>query len=378
MKRFSILLFCMVVGIAGAFGQKGKVYTAKACLDANDVDGALKAIEPALLDEKSNTWPETYITAAKVYIKLKKEGKDNDGLKKAFDYYMKAVELDQQGDINGKNKGKYKNALFLELDAFKKELYSDGVDGFQKEDFKRSIFDFESVLKIGELPVMITSGVIDTSTTYNVGLAAYNAKEWDTAEKYFIKVRDLGYGGGDVVLYLNQIYITKGDSLKMGENLKSGFERYPDDSRLLTNLIQFYISSNQNEEALTYLNTAISKDPENPVFYYARGVLYDERKDKVNAEADYVKSLEMDGENFYTLYRLGLLNFNQGVDVNNAAQDLTDLKKFNEQKNLADNYFKKSLDYMNKGYDVLETNPKASVEEKVAVLDILKDRKSVV
>src|SRR5690554_7766656 len=84
---------------------------------------------------------------------------------------------------------------------------------------------------------------------------------------------------------MHELYVEKGDSSKMAANLRRGFELYPDDDRILTTLINHYLSTEQNEEALNYLNAALEKDPNNPSFYNARGVLYDLSKEYEKAEA---------------------------------------------------------------------------------------------
>ena len=90
---------------------------------------------------------------------------------------------------------------------------------------------FENVLKINNLEMMNEDQekeVVDTAIIYNTGLAAYNAQKWETAAEYLDKSIKYDYGGGDAVLLLDQVYNTLGDSTKRGENLKRGFEKYPD------------------------------------------------------------------------------------------------------------------------------------------------------
>ncbi|MBR8535756.1 tetratricopeptide repeat protein [Carboxylicivirga sediminis] len=363
MKRlalFAILMF----SISAVFAQKGKVSAASGYLDTNDVDAAKKAIDQAIENEKSMNWPKTYIIAAKVYTELAKSGQDADGIKKAVDFYKKAIELDQKGDEKGKGIGKYEKEIKLQLTFFKPDLTNSGIEGFNTENFEQALFAFENVLYINALPMFQEEAPgIDTAIVYNCALAAYNAKDWNRAEKYFNQSIDLGYGGGDAVLLLDQVFDASGDSTKVAENLQRGFQKYPEDERILTTLIQYYLDAQQNDAALEYLNTAIEKDPENPSFYYARGVLY-ESIDKDEAIKNYEKCLEIDNKFFNALYNIGVIYYNKGVEQQNVANDKTTTKEFNAAMKVANEFWEKSLPYMESAHEVQP--------EEAAVLETLK------
>ncbi|WP_430817467.1 tetratricopeptide repeat protein [Carboxylicivirga sp. RSCT41] len=363
MKRlalFAILIF----SVSAVFAQKGKVSAASGYLDTNDLEAAKKAIDQALEHEKSINWPKTYIVAAKVYTELSKAGQDAEGIKKAVDFYKKAIELDQKGDAKGKGIGKYEKEIKLQLTFFKPDLTNSGIEGFNTEDFNQALYAFENVLYFNALPMFQEEAPgIDTAIVYNCALAAYNAKDWPKAEEFFNQAIDLNYGGGDAVLLLDQVFDASGDSLKVPENLKRGFQKYPEDERILTTLIQYYLDAQENDAALEYLNTAIEKDPENPSFYYARGVL-NENIDKDVAINDYKKCLEIDPAFFNSLYNIGVIYYNKGVEQQNVANDKTTTKEFNEAMKIANDYWEQSLPFMEKAHEVKP--------EEAAVLETLK------
>ena len=359
MKRL-IFSLIFVLSISAVYAQKGKVTAADTYLTTNDLDDAKKDIDAALASEKSNTWPKTYIVAAKVYTELYKNGKDDDGIFKAYDFYKKAIELDEKGNEKGKGKGKYKKDILFGLTFFTTELTNAGIDGFNKEDYEKAYKAFSDVLELNKTIAKMEGMTeeeagIDTTIVYNCALAAYNAKDWKAAEKYFQETIDIGFGGGDPVLLLNQVYSNMGDSAKMAENLKKGFEKYPEDSRILTTLIQYYLSTKQNEAALNYLNKAIEKDPENASFYYARGVL-NEAVDKQKAIQDYEKALEINPKMFDALFNIGVIYFNKGVAEQNKANEMSDVNKYEKTKKIAEEYWHKALPYMEKALELQPNN----------------------
>lgn len=366
MKRITLLVSMLVVS-ASIFAQKGKVAVAESLLTSNDIVGAKSAIDEAMVNEKSNTWPKTFIVAGKVYAKVSEEG----AVIKALEYFEKAKELDQKGDETGKGIGRYDKELTLALTFFKSDLTNAGVAGFEKERFDLALSAFEGILKVNKMSEL-TTNVVDTTIIYNCALAAYNNKNWDKAETYFQEAIKYNYAAGDAILLLHQVFTSTNDSAKMVANLKNGFEKYPKDDRILTTLINYYLSARQNAEALSYLNTAVAQDPKNPSFYYARGVLHDQGKDFDNAEKDYKKCLEIDSEYFNALYNLGVMYYNKGVERNNQANELKDMKAFDIAREEANGMFKSALPYMEKAYQVIDAKADAVAADKISVLESLK------
>ena len=356
MKRVILYLFFAVsISTVSVYAQKGKVTAADSYLTTNDVESAKKAIDAALSNEKSNKWPKTYIVAAKVYTALQKAGKDEKGVLKAYDFYKKAMELDAKGNEKGKQKGKYKKDILFSLTFFVPEMTNAAIEAFNKEDYETAYKAFEAVLDINDhiskLEDLKGESPVDSAIVYNCALAAYNAKNWKNAEKYFKKAIDIRYGGGDAVLLLNQVYINMNDSSKMGDNLQKGVEIYPEDERVLTALIQYYLSSKHNEEALNYLNKAIEKDPENASYYYARGVLY-EAIDKEKSIENYKKAIEIDPKFFNALFNLGVIYYNRGVEEQNKANEMTNIDDYNKEKKIAEGYWEQALPYLEKALEI--------------------------
>ncbi|TLX73757.1 hypothetical protein E9993_14470 [Labilibacter sediminis] len=349
MKK-TVLFLAAVLTFTVGMAQKGKVTTATTLLDQGDVEKAKEAIDEAMANEKSNTWPKTYIVAAKVYSNLAKKGKDDEGVIKAAEFYKKAIELDKKGDAKGKKIGRYKNEIGQSLLLFSGELTNAGVEAFNKEDFAGAVEAFDGLLELNanDYLIAIQGEKTDTLIIWNIALAAYNGKDWASAEKYFNQSVDLKYGGGDAIILMHQMYTETADSTKMGANLIKGFETYPEDNRILTYLINYYLDTKQNDKALDYLNTAIEGDDTNPSFYYARAVLNDNLKNVDLALEDYKTCLELDSEYFNALYNVGVLYFNQGVEKLNAANDETDTKKFREKKAAGEEILKEALPYFEK------------------------------
>ncbi|MGQ1946608.1 tetratricopeptide repeat protein [Geofilum sp. OHC36d9] len=353
MKRL-VLLFVSFLAISAVYAQRGKVAAASAFLDNGDLAMAKEKINEALEHPKSKDWAKTYIVAARLATEEYKADKSkSDLILSAVSNYFKAAERDQLGDEKGKGAGRFEKEIKVALTFFMPELQNAGIEAFNAEDYPLALNLFESVIKLNKLPLYEEDKLpADSVFIYYSGLAASRSEKYDIAEKYLSEALDLGYEGGDAVLLLNEIYTATKDTVKMGENLKRGFEKYPQDDRILTMLINFYLQTEQNAEALEYLNKAISTDPENASYYNARGVLYDMSKDYEKALLDYGKALELKDDFFEPLLNIGVIYYNQGAEEMNAANDIQDNKKYEAAKKAANETFRKSLPYMERAHKV--------------------------
>ena len=353
MKRL-ILVFTSILIVTAIHAQRGKVMAAEAFLDNKDLASAKERIDDALVHPKTLDWPKTYIVAARLSAaQFAKDKKKTDLLLEATNHFFKAAELDAKGNEKGKGKGRYQKDIKVALAFFMPELQNEGIDAFNKENYELAMKLFDSVINLNKLSVYEEDNLpADSVFIYYTGLAASRSSNWEKAETYFLEAIDLGYAEGDPILLLNEVYTETKDSVKAEANLKRGFELYPEDDRIFTNLINYYLQTSQNEAALEYLNAAIKKDPENHSFYYARGVLYDMGKDFEKALADYNTALELKNDYFEPLLNIGVIYYNKGAEDMNSANDIKDNKAYEAAKKAASEVFRKSLPYMEKAHEL--------------------------
>ncbi|MFW6268068.1 MAG: tetratricopeptide repeat protein, partial [Marinilabiliaceae bacterium] len=348
MKKL-VLIAIALVTVTSVFSQKRKVNAAQAYIENGDIEAAEKRMENVFDHKRSKDWPKTYVVAAQLDAAKYEEQQDSELLQDAVDDYMKAIELDKEAN------GRFENEIKVAMTFFLETITNAGIEAFNQQKYEEAMGLFENVLKINDLEMMKEDQeeeVVDTAIIYNTGLAAYNAEKWETAAEYLDEAIKYDYGEGDAVLLLDQVYNTLEDSTKRGDNLKRGFEKYPEDERLLTQLINYYLETGQNDEAKEYLNQAIDGQPENPSFYYARGVLFDQNEEYEKAIDDYKKAIELDDQYFDALYNLGVIYFNQGIEIMGNANEEADHERFQEQKAKADSLFEEALPHMEKAHEL--------------------------
>lgn len=348
MKR--LLLVCIAIfAVSSVFGQRGKVTAAAAFIDNGDLSAAKQRIDEALLDPVSKEWPKTYVVGARLAAEEYKKNKDKEEILKAGDYYLKAIELDQKGDAKGKGIGKFANEIKMNITMFVPNLQNAGIEAFNAEDFIFSMKVFERVAALNGSSIFQVEGkpaVVDSVFIYYTALSAMRSSNWAKAEEYFNKSIELKYGEGDAVLLLHEVYTSSGDSSKISQNLKAGIELFPQDDRIMMQLINYYLSTKQNEEALEYLNSAIEKDSQNFSYYFVRGFLFENNKDLEKAEAEYLKAIEIKPDYYEPLISLGVIYFNRGAEQTRIAQDITDFKKYEAAMAESLKHFEQSLPYV--------------------------------
>jgi tetratricopeptide (TPR) repeat protein len=354
MKR-TIILLTFIFAASVSFAQKGKVTSAQNFKDSGDLAKALEAIEETIdpsneKSEKTIGWPKTWEVRGEIYQAIYQSEDENvkslseDPLATAFESYKKALELD--------DKGRFSNSLKIKLTLLTNDLTNQAVDGFNNEDYEKALRSFEQILAINDMPLIKEDNpdAVDTVIVYNTGLAAYNAKQYDKAIKYYKEAAEHGYNGARTYSLIANAYQQKKDTLGALQILQEGFEKYPEDNTVLTSMIQIYLDQNRTEDAMKYLEMAIEQDPENATFYFAQGTLFEKLDDEEKAIEAYDKAIEADPEYYNAYYNLGALYYNKGVQQIEVANAIpaNENERYLEETKKADIWWEKALPYMEK------------------------------
>ncbi len=134
---------------------------------------------------------------------------------------------------------------------------------------------------------------------------------------------------------------------------------------------EFYLIQGKQQEAIDNLNKAIAQSPKQAILYMVRGNVYDNlanptgaEKQKptnyeelvIKAEADYLKTIELDPGNFNSWYNIGALYNNWGVFYQTKADAFNKVNA--EQKALAEKaqtMFKKAITNLEKALEINST-----------------------
>lgn len=362
MKRTTIL-FALLFAFTCSFAQKGKVTSALSFKETGKLDKAVGAIEEAIdasnpKTESSITWPRTWEVRGEIYqavFQSKDENYkklNNDPLTVAFDSYLKAISLDE--------KDKFGKSIKIKLTLLISDLTNQAVAAFNEENYEKALKSFEQIMAIEQTPVYKAGDptAIDTVIIFNAGLAAYNGQNYDKAIKYYSEAAKYKYSGARTHQLIASSYLMKKDTLGALNSLQNALKEYPSNGTLLVEVINIYLNSNKNDEALKYLELAIQQDPKNASYYFAKGTLFDKLLKPEEAAECYMKAIEFKEDYFDAYYNLGALYYNKGVkqiDVANSVPS-NQPEKYEVEKDKADVEFKKAIPYMEKAHEINPTD----------------------
>ena len=349
MKKFLLLIAAVSISF-GVMAQKGKVTSALSFIEQGSLDKAKEALDQALANESTSNWFNTYFAKGKLcqatFTATDPKFKTlyADPLGEAYAAYEKAMALDEKGGTKKKIiTGMIYNSLAI-------NFYNDGSAKFEAKDFPGALKDFEAQIKITESDKY--AGAVDTGMYYNAGLAAVNSAKYNEAIKYFEKCAEMKYLGISPYFQMSEAYLSLGDTVKAESTLTGLTAKFPNDKNVTLNLIDLYIKSGKNDEALKYLKIAKEADPTNYSLYYAGGIIFLNQGNNDEAISELTKSIELKGDVYDTQYGCGAAYINKAADMFKKANDIVDMKKYTEAVDQANTVYAKALPYLEKALEL--------------------------
>ncbi|MDR2765408.1 MAG: tetratricopeptide repeat protein [Tannerella sp.] len=372
MKRV-LLMIGLCMAVTTAFAQKKAVSEAERISkdpkpDFNEartlVKGALE--NPETMNDAKTWYIAAQIEDAQFTVENTKQilGQQPnepvmyDALQNSLPYFLKAYELDQLPNEKGKVKPKYTKNIKNTLNANHVYYMNGGIFYFEKGEYKKACDFWEQYLQIADLPFITEEkATTERDSTYMsiqfyLSVAATQVNDSEYAIKNLERAKTTPYRQSDVYQYLYGEYQILKDTASMQRTLEEGYMLFPDTNVFVLNLINLYIYQNENEKAVDLLTKAIDKDPNNADLYQAMGSVYESGlKNYDKAEIYYKRAAELDNENTIMLSNIGRIYYNQAVNKLGEASLISDAVKYNEERGLAKDLFRKALPYFQKAHE---------------------------
>ncbi|MDR1114947.1 MAG: tetratricopeptide repeat protein [Tannerella sp.] len=389
MKKLGLTLgLCLIASVS--FGQKKTVSEAlKLAKDSKpNFAEARTKIKDALEHDETKNDAKTWYTAGQIEdLQFTAENTKQllgqqpdeavmyDALLNVYPYFKKANELDNLPDVKGKVKPKFTKDIRSTLKANLVYYLNGGAYFFDQKDYRKTLNFFDQYIEIadsklmkeGEKPGEAGVDSIYILANYYAAIAASQLNDHALAIEAIKRASKLDYKKNDMLQYLAEEYKLSEDSVNFQKTLEEGMAIFPKEEYFIMNLVGLYINTEQNEKAIEYINTAIKNDLSNAQLYDVAGRVYESGlKDYEKAEEFFKKAIELDSENAETQSNLGRIYFNQGVTQLDEANNISDVKKYNEEKEKAKDLFRKALPYFEKAFQL---NPDAS-DNKIALRSI--------
>ena len=127
---------------------------------------------------------------------------------------------------------------------------------------------------------------------------------------------------------------------------------FPEDKSITLQLVDLYLKSSKNDEALKYIKIAKENDPGNFSLYYTAGIIFLNQNKFDDAISELTRSVELKSDFFENQYAMGIAYINKAADMNTKANEITDIKKYNEAVDQLNIVYAKALPFMEKAYEL--------------------------
>ncbi len=282
-----------------------------------------------------------------------------DALDRAYKAYQEAYKVDVK-------QSKTKDIVAGIKNVSSKYL-NEGMNAYMLGDMKKasSLFAQAASAVAGE-PV----NEVDTTATYNAGFTAWMSKDYASAKEYFNTCIEAGYfEDGEVYAKLADCQLNLADTTAAKTTLENGFEAFPQNQSILIGLINYYIGSGDEPDRLfALLDKAKENEPNNASLYYVEGNIYKELGRLDEAVASYNKSYEIDNNYAFGLIGIGILYYEQALDLQDKAQNEFDDAKYTVLVEQFEAALKNAIDPFEKAFTVSKDE-----SIKVSIAEYLKN-----
>lgn len=372
MKRV-LLTVALCVAATASFAQKKAVNEAQsiakgATPDFTEARNLIKgALENAETKDDAKTWfvagtiEDQQFSNERTKQVLGQQPNESvmyEALGGVLPYFEKALELDQAPNEKGKVKPRFTKDIKSVLGANHVYYINGGAYYFDQKDYKKAYDFFEQYLKISDMPLFKGEAVAQRDSNFMTvqfyaAVAATQLGDSKTAIAALDRAKSMDYRASDIYQYLCYEYEQAKDSVNLEKTLIEGLGKFPEESYFLLSLINNYIYSNRNEQAIEYLNAAIAKDANNAQLYDVMGRVYETGlKDFAKAEEQFKKALSINPDYLESLSNLGRVYYNQGVNKQGEANMINDAKQYQEELGKAKELFKQALPYFEKAHQL--------------------------
>lgn len=360
MKRIAIAIVLLVSGLYTQ-AQGSKVLSAWNYINyynngegADNLEKGAAAINEASTNEatanQGKTWWYRAQTYTLMFLDKDLKTKHPESAFEAVASYKKLYDL---------NDPKFKDweEVFKYLMPLGNNVFNSGVDNFQNKNYADAAKYFYLVKDINlvvegkgrkaplDLGTALKNAAICAENSGNSEFAIQIHKDWIA-----VKPEAIAYAN------LAKTYkkLERLDDAK--KTVDEGIAKFPKESVLLVEKINFFLEADKASEALTYINSAIEAEPTNDMLYFVKGLAFEKSGDEAEITAAYNKALSINPKNFKALYNLGALYFNKAGKVteqmNALGNSSVDLKKFEELKKQRKDLFSQAKPYFERAKEV--------------------------
>ncbi len=334
-KAISTISFLLVTLVA--VSQLSKIRTANFALQSGDVEKAIEAVEEGIQDPKAAADPKSWYVRGDAFLRAASNPdlaeKYEGALEIALESFNKSLELDA--------KNTYRNENIQGLDIIRNFYFERGQNALQNNDFEScyQIFtttnDIFQVIVANSDPTQMLTTVDSISLFYKAYSAQLIGKS-EEAKAVYQSLVDMGFNDKFVYTLYGKMLSDEEDYDAALAVIRRGQQLFPEDTDLMIDELNIYLARGNADEAVDRFNAAIEKEPNNADLRFALGTILDRLYEKSEEEGDTEKAalyreqmiaayqgcIDVNPEYFKAVYNLGVLFFNEAVEMSKAMNNL--------------------------------------------------------
>lgn len=194
---------------------------------------------------------------------------DTNSVDIAYQALNKAIELDQSGKFVEKSSTVKLIAQIREL------VLNKAIEKYNANDNKAALNNIEKGILLLKYPRASADTLVKTGAYYYyAGIFAFGAEEFNKSKEYFQKAISENYEIGTSYQYLAESMYKLNDSTNAVKLLEEGADKYPQETKIIYSLIDYYTPKGEYDIAFKYIDKAIELTPKNSILYIVKGSSY--------------------------------------------------------------------------------------------------------
>ena len=368
-----VLFSTVLLLVAGfTFAQEKAVKEAKKIASAVTPDFAKadELINQALTNPETKDLAETWNVAGFIQKRKSEKEMENAYLRKPYDtlqvynsalnmckYYFKCDELAQIPDAKGKVKNKYRRSNTSAMLAERGNLINGGIQFFNENKNKEALEFFATYVDMAAHPMFEKENLLKTDTilpqiAYYASLAAAKIEDYPNLLKYAPYAKDDKEVGKYAMEFISTALKAEGDTAKWIASLQEGLQKYPDHQFFFGHLIDYYSNNNKYDEAMSFADNMLAKDPNNVFYLYVKGYLYHNMKDYDKALEFYKKTIEVDPNYAEAYSNIGLIYCIQAQEFSEKSTSDVNDPQYKEDQATLKTFYEKARPYYEKAREL--------------------------
>ena len=393
MKKQITIALALLVG-SFSFAQKNELKAAEKAIKSNnyaEAKSAINSAESLIASADDKTKAQFYFLKGQaLYANGAGSNKDMDS---AIESFNKVWQIEAG---KGKYSGKVEELKSEMLNNFLTKAYA----ALESKNYAVSSNGFEKAYRMSPK---------DTTFLYYAAATAISSEDYDSALKYYIELKELGFNGKDtqylavnkengevesfnskslrdisviggthispsekvseskkaeIIKNIALIYISKGENQLAINAIKDARKVSPDDLSLLMSEANVQLKLGNKQEFKKLIEEATSKDPNNAELQYNLGVIAAEAGDQETAKKYYNKAIALDQNYTDAQNNMAVLILQGEKDIidqmNNLGSSAADNNRYDELRDERIALYKEAIPYLESTLRISPSNLQAA------------------